>query len=145
MTSQVLLLVPVDFSETSHKAFDLSKEFSAKLGAEIVLLHVFEPPSLFYPDVPAELIDSIYREAKPAAQRTLEALSAQAGGARTLLREGRAGPEIVRAAEEVSPKLIVIGTHGRKGIQRLFLGSVAEYVLRRAGAPVVTVRGNAEE
>jgi nucleotide-binding universal stress UspA family protein len=145
MTSQAIVLVPVDFSETSQKVLDLAKEMGTKLGAEVVLLHVFEPPTVMYPDMSPALIQSFYDEVLPAARRALEDLAARSGGLRTLLREGSPGPEIVSAAEQVSPKLIVLGTHGRRGIRRLVLGSVAEYVLRRATVPVLTVRGSGEE
>jgi nucleotide-binding universal stress UspA family protein len=139
MTQKPILLVPTDFSETSQSALDLAKELAAALGAEIVLLHVFEPP-IVYPEISPAFVDSFYRELVPAGKRQLAELAARSGVTRTLVREGRAGQEIVEAAKAVFPKLIVLGTHGRRAIQRLLLGSVAEYVVRHAGAPVVTVR-----
>jgi nucleotide-binding universal stress UspA family protein len=145
MNERPVLLVPVDFSEISQKALDLAKELAAKLQAEIVLIHVFETPIVLYPEISPALIDSIYTESFPAAQRALADLAARSGGLRTMFREGIPGSEIVRAEEELSPKLIVIGTHGRRGIRRFVLGSVAEYVVRHATAPVVTVRGAAEK
>jgi nucleotide-binding universal stress UspA family protein len=145
MTEQrPFILVPVDFSETSHKALDLARELSPRLGLEIVLLHVFEPPMMVYPDASPGLIASIYQESFPAAQRALEALSKSLGGLPTLFREGNPGHEIVSVAKETAPALIALGTHGRRGIERIVLGSVAEHVLRHAGVPVLTVRSDAE-
>lgn len=141
MKKPPVLLVPVDFSETSRKALELAKELSPKLGAEIVILHVFEPPPFAYPDVPLALIQSVYQGTYPAAQRALAELAVGAGGVRSLFREGSADMEILRAAEELSPEFIIMGTHGRRGVRRLLLGSVAEQVIRHAHAPVVTVRG----
>lgn len=142
MSSRSIILVPVDFSETSQRALDLAKEMSTKLGAEIVLLHVFEPPTLTYPELSPAVIESVYNEMRPAAERALDELAVRSGGLRALLREGNPGREIVQVAEELSPAFIVLGTHGRRGVQRLFFGSVAEHVLRRAPGPVVTVRGS---
>jgi len=138
-----VLLVPVDFSDTSQKALEHAKNLSTRLGADLVLLYVFEPPMMLYPDVSPGLIESIYQESLPASQRALEALGKKVGAARTIFREGNAGTEIVRVAGEISPELVAIGTHGRKGIKRILLGSVAEYVIRHSTIPVLTVRTDA--
>lgn len=138
-----VILVPVDFSETSQKAVDMATELAGKLGLEIVLLHVYEPPVLVYPDVSPGLMVSMYQELLAAGKRSLEALAARTGVTRTLFREGSAGHEIVNAAGELHPRMIVIGTHGRRGIRRILMGSVAEYVLRHSDVPVLSVRAEA--
>lgn len=139
-TKKPILLVPVDFSDTSRKALEFARTLAPRLGAEVVLLHVFERPLPMYSDVPPALIETFYGTALPAAERALADLAESCGGLRTVFREGRSGPEIVTVAEEMSPELIVMGTHGRRGLGRVFFGSTAEYVLRRTRVPVTTVR-----
>lgn len=139
-----LLLVPVDFSKTSRKALDLARALAPRLGSEVVLLHVFERPIPTYAEIPPETIETFYGTALPAAERALADLAESLGGLRTVFREGDAGREIVAVTDELSPEMVVIGTHGRRGLARLVFGSTAEYVIRRAGAPVLTVRGDLE-
>jgi nucleotide-binding universal stress UspA family protein len=73
------------------------------------------------------------------AERFLEEEAAQVGGAETILRAGNAPAIILELIDELSPSLVVMGTHGRGGIARLALGSVAEQVVRQAPVPVMTV------
>ncbi|AKT38007.1 universal stress protein [Chondromyces crocatus] len=138
--TQQVILVPVDFESASLKAIEKAKELAARTGAEVVLMHVYQLPVYTYPGLEPTLMPGFHTEVSVAAARALEQLAAQSGGLRSVLREGDPASEILATAEEVKPTLIVMGTHGRKGMAHMFLGSVAEKVIRKADAPVLTVR-----
>ncbi|EYF03970.1 universal stress protein [Chondromyces apiculatus] len=140
--TQQVILVPVDFESASLKAIHKAKELGARTGAEVVLLHVYQLPVYTYPGLEPTLMPGFHTEVSAAASRALEQLASQSGGLRSLLREGDAANEIIAAAEEVRPAMIVMGTHGRKGVAHLFLGSVAEKVIRKSETPVLTVRSS---
>jgi nucleotide-binding universal stress UspA family protein len=135
-----VILVPVDFEPASMKALNLAKDLAGKMGAEVVLLHVYQLPVYTYPGLEPTLLPGFHAEVSAAAARALEQLSARTGGLRALLREGDPASEILAAAGELKATLIVMGTHGRTGIAHLFLGSVAERVIRKSTVPVLTVR-----
>ncbi|AUX40134.1 universal stress protein [Sorangium cellulosum] len=135
-----VILVPVDFEEASLKAIELAKDLGARLGHEVVLLHVYQLPVYTYPGIEPALMPGFHSEVSAAASRAVQQLSAQTGGLQTLLREGDPATEILAAAEEQRTALIVMGTHGRRGLSHLFLGSVAEQVIRKSSIPVLTVR-----
>ncbi len=131
------ILVPVDFSECSNKALQYAIPFARQFGAELNLLHVIEP----YPGVP---------EMGPADCETIQGGEAELEGVRrtiadavpasTLLRMGAPHVEIVEAASELGIDLIILSTHGHKGLTRVLLGSTAEKVVRHATCPVLIVR-----
>ncbi|KYF75829.1 universal stress protein [Sorangium sp. So ce388] len=135
-----VILVPVDFEEASLKAVGLAKDLGAKLGREVVLLHVYQLPVYTYPGLEPALMPGFHAEVSAAASRAVQQLSAQTGGLRALLRDGDPATEILAAAEEQQAAMIVMGTHGRRGLTHLFLGSVAEQVIRKSSVPVLTVR-----
>ncbi|WP_437929213.1 universal stress protein [Sorangium sp. So ce291] len=135
-----VILVPVDFEQASLKALDLAKDLGAKLGREVVLLHVYQLPVYTYPGLEPALMPGFHAEVSAAASRAVQQLSAQTGGLRALLRDGDPATEILAAAEEQRAAMIVMGTHGRRGLTHLFLGSVAEQVIRKSSVPVLTVR-----
>ena len=135
-----VILVPVDFEAASFKAIELAKDLGGKMGAEVVLVHVYQLPVYTYPGLEPTLLPGFHAEVSSAASRALEQLASQSGGLRYMLREGDAASEILATAEEVKPTMIAMGTHGRTGFAHVFLGSVAEKVIRKATAPVLTVR-----
>jgi nucleotide-binding universal stress UspA family protein len=133
------VLHPTDFSERSDLAFRLACSLARDYGARLIVLHVAEPPV-------AVAGEGVLLIPTPA---DLEPLRERLGGLRPRdpkvpvehrLAEGNAAAEILRVAEEAKCDVIVLGTHGRTGLARLLLGSVAEQVLRRASCPVLTVR-----
>jgi nucleotide-binding universal stress UspA family protein len=145
MTTWQHILCPVDFSDASHRALEHAIELATRLGSELLLAHFCAPPESVMPEgmmlMPPTLID----EELAAAQKTMAKwkAEAEAGGCTRLTTTvvvGMAGPEIVRLAKEKGVDLIVMGTHGRSGFDRLLLGSVAEIVVRRAPCPVLTIR-----
>jgi nucleotide-binding universal stress UspA family protein len=137
------ILVPHDFSETAQAAFDYAVELANKLKARITVMHAYELPSYGYPDgiaFTAEVAGNIQR----ASEDGLEAVAAKANQPGLeigkVLRQGSAWSQIDAVAKELKADLIVMGTHGRQGITRALLGSVAEKVVRTAPCPVLTVR-----
>ncbi len=138
------LLYATDFSRASRPAFAKALELAKQDRARLVLLHVLMPPSPFLGDeLPASYVVLQVR-ARREAERQLGALVARArkAGVRVEARltDGVPSEEILRAARRHHADLIVLGTHGRTGLGRIFMGSVAERVLQRATAPVLTVR-----
>lgn len=133
------ILVPVDFSECTEKALAYAVPFARQFGATLTLLHVVEPPYL-----PAsEMGVVVEAESKEEAQKDLAALQARLAGnvrCQTMTRKGSAEHEIIDAAKELSSDLIILGTHGRTGVERLLMGSTVEKVVRRAGCPILIVR-----
>ena len=143
MTSVRKILCPVDFSETSRHAFDYAVLFARQASAELIVLHVVEDAPLFtaYGGIP----DLNFKdEIEKSARKELAALVAgkEAGGLRirTDLAHGPTYRTILKYAEEQHADLIVMGTHGRSGLDYAFFGSVAERVIRRAPCPVLIVR-----
>ena len=141
------VLVPVDFSDCSKKALAYAVPFAKQFGAEIVIIYVVQP----YPPVPemtAVDFDAILTQARKGGEGELAKLRESITDdvtVKTVLRVGRPDLEIVRAADELNADLILLSTHGRTGLGRVFLGSVAEHVTRYAHCPVLTVREREHE
>jgi nucleotide-binding universal stress UspA family protein len=142
------ILVPTDFSSGAEHAAHAAVELAAVVGGQVELVHLYNPPSLMLPDgstfaaTPAQLLEAT-EGAEAALAEAVRALRARCDGRVTI--EGQAlmgspAEEILRLAESGRYDVVVMGTHGRTGIRRLVLGSVAEKVLRRASIPVLTVR-----
>jgi len=139
------ILVPVDFSETSREAVLLAADFSRKLGASVTLAYVHENLTVAFPDgyafyMPGQLerLYAAYDKELEAEKRAAE--TAGALGVQTRRLEGTASRALVDLAKDEQFDLIVMGTHGRTGIQHALLGSVAERVMRQAPCPVLTVK-----
>ncbi|HTD67470.1 MAG TPA: universal stress protein [Candidatus Limnocylindria bacterium] len=134
------ILVPVDFSVTSRKALQYAVSFAKQFSAEIILLHVVQPPVYFEGVVIAAYDDTTIREA--SAKRLSEWRNETASGAtvKANVRTGAPYHEIVLTAEETNTDLIIVGTHGRGGLARMLIGSTAERVVRHAPCPVLVVR-----
>jgi nucleotide-binding universal stress UspA family protein len=139
------IVVPTDFSEGSHRALTVAIQFGKLLRAAIDLLHVQVIPSyLPVPAVPgATPLPPPTPEAAQGIQESLSALAAavRARGieCQTKTVEGNPCDEIVDHAAKIGADLIVMGSHGRTGLGRVLLGSVAEKVLHRATCPVLVV------
>ena len=143
------ILHPTDFSKASAPAFARTIAEARQTRSELILLHVLAP---VIPAVGASegyLSPSVYEEMSKSsrawAQKQMDRLLAKAKTARVrargMLLEGVAHEQIVRAAKRQRASLVVIGTHGRTGVARFFLGSVAARVAATAPCPVLTVRG----
>lgn len=139
------ILVPVDFSETSNFALDYAIEMAKKLGASVTVMHTFELPIYSFPDgalvASAEVASSIVNGSTQGLAATVAERKRSGVPLESALRQGRADQEIVAFAKVCGADIIVMGTHGRHGLTRALLGSVAEKVVRTAPCPVLTVRG----
>jgi nucleotide-binding universal stress UspA family protein len=141
------ILHPTDYSGASRAAFRKAIETAKTSRAELLIAHVMSPvvpvPGEGY--VSPRMYDELATSSRAWAQKKLDALVAQAKKARVrtkgFLLEGVPHEEIVRFARARRVELIVLGTHGRTGLAKLFLGSVAERVVAAALCPVLTVRG----
>lgn len=131
------ILHPTDFSQHASYALDLAVGLAQQTGAELFILHVLPTPLAVYGDAMIEPASAVDKE---AVIKELHALKPRTGNVPThfLTAEGDPAPTIVAAAKERGCDLIVVGSHGRRGLRRLLLGSVAEHVLRDAPCPVLT-------
>lgn len=136
------MLVPVDFSDCSKKALQYAVPLARQFGAEIVLVHVVQPyvPVPEMTEVDWELIAAQMRRGGERELGRLRESILDDIRVRTVVRMGRPDLEIVKAADDLGADLILLSTHGRTGLGRVFLGSVAEHVIRFAHCPVLTVR-----
>jgi nucleotide-binding universal stress UspA family protein len=137
------ILVPTDLSEGAEEALDYACELAKTFGAKIHLLNVIGIPALGVPELGVALtstvIDSLIRDNQAALDRLAAAKSCEG---QVLLRTGDARDVINQTAKELGCDLIVMGTHGRRGVSRALLGSVTETVVRTAPCPVLTVRAH---
>jgi nucleotide-binding universal stress UspA family protein len=133
------ILHPTDFSKHSQYALGLACALARDYGARLVVLHVVTAPTVIYGEgvVPPDM-----DELRAEAQEQLDGIPLPRADIRAerRLEEGDAVETTLRVAQEVRADLIAMGTHGRTGILRLLMGSVAEQVLRKATCPVLTVR-----
>jgi nucleotide-binding universal stress UspA family protein len=141
------ILCPVDFSDHSRRALDHAIAIARWYKSTVTVLHVFSPapvaafgpgPVVFEPIVLTDVDrDQLLADVRAFA----ETESAPGVTVEAVVRGGNTAGEILEQATSMKADLLVIGTHGRSGFDRLLLGSVAERVLRRAGCPVMTVPG----
>jgi universal stress protein A len=131
------ILVPVDYSDCSKKALQYANTFAKQCGGELILLHVIEP----YPFVP-EMASYDFENVQDSCQdlQAFQKFIDKAIPSSISLRTGTPHVKIVEAARALGADLIIISTHGRKGLNRMFLGSTTEKVVRSAPCPVLTVR-----
>ncbi|MEI6846816.1 MAG: universal stress protein [Chlorobiaceae bacterium] len=141
------ILCPIDFSNASRKALQYAREFAGSMEASVYLLNVVEPQpmavdiSLNYVPLEADL--------EKASLEDLEAIL------QDFVREGfkaECGVEIGNPAEVILDKidrlnvnLVIMGSHGKKGLSRLIMGSVAETVVRKANCPVLIVKAEEKD
>jgi len=141
------ILHPSDFSPASGAAFTRATAMAKSDGAQLIIVHVLAPPMPISGEgyIPPKVYDDLEASARAHGQKRLGALQARARKAgvkaTTLMMEGVAHEQIVRAARSKKADIIVIGTHGRTGLAKFFLGSVASRVVAAARCPVLTVRG----
>jgi universal stress protein A len=141
------ILCPVDFSEASRKAVQYAREFALSMGASIYLLSVVEPRpmavdiSLNYVPLEADL--------EKASQEDLELIlqDLKKGGLKADcgVEIGNPADVILDKIDEFDVNLVIMGSHGKKGLSRLIMGSVAETVVRKANCPVLIVKVEEKE
>ena len=138
------ILFPIDFTENSSKLLPYVLSIAAKYDAMIYLLHVVEDFSqwggFYVPHIPS---DRFKEEAMKGAERTLDtACTEQLQGCPNFQRRilfGDPAQQILKTIESERIDLVIMGTHGRKGLEHVFFGSVAENVVKKSPAPVLSI------
>jgi nucleotide-binding universal stress UspA family protein len=139
------ILVAVDFSDSSEAALAYAVELAKPLGARLVVMHSYELPVYGFPDGALVASVEVATRIMEGAQTGLEGMVERYKGEAqldTMVRQGVPWEEVRAVAEEVDAEMVVIGTHGRKGIARALLGSVAEKILRTSTRPVLAVHAH---
>jgi len=139
------ILLPTDFSGCSAEAAGMARSLAERFGSRVVVLHVLDEPAtldpMFRGDIPLEMLRSRMEQ---FARENMDAFLARHFSGfedfDTMLATGIPYREIIGKAREVAADLIVIGTHGRTGVEHVIFGSTAEKVVRMAPCPVLTVR-----
>lgn len=145
MTTAKKILCPTDFSECSRAALRDAARLASLAGGKLRVMHVYQNPAYVMPvgaylepsaSALAQLRDDLVRE----LDKMTEPLAAEGIDVETRLVEGVPYQAVIDEAKEWGADLIVMGTHGRSGFERAFLGSVAERVVRLAHCPVLVSR-----
>jgi nucleotide-binding universal stress UspA family protein len=138
------ILVAHDFGETAQMALEYALDLAEKLKARVTIVHAYELPVYGFPEG-LSLTTDFAGQIEAVNSKALEGvvLRARRPGIEvdSMLRQGTVWSEIAAAAVATSADLIVIGTHGRRGLAHALLGSVAEKVVRTAPCPVLTIHG----
>jgi nucleotide-binding universal stress UspA family protein len=143
------ILFCTDFSENSHLAFAYALNLAKTYQAKLLILHVTHDPIFVYPDlVYANIPEKTIREWEVSEEKKMDQefktnyVQKMDGFTdyKVLLKKGVAFYEIIQTAKEESVNLIVMGTHGRTGLDHVLFGSTAERVVRKSSSPVLTVR-----
>jgi nucleotide-binding universal stress UspA family protein len=140
------VLVPTDFGEASSNAVELAILLASRFEAELTVLHVCELSVYPYAEpilTPANLA-AIQEAAATRLAVALEEVKRRVPRAKSRLQLGRPADEILAAIAALKPDLVVMGTHGRRGVSHLLFGSVADKVVRHSPVPVLTTRGTRE-
>ena len=139
------ILTAIDFSENSDYAFDYALTLAKQFNSELTIMHVinepvdlrgFYVPHISFEQLEKEIEDGATKMMEKFCQARLEDFSSY----KTAIVTGIPYEEIIRKAEETDTSLIVLGTHGRTGLDHLIFGSTAERVVRSAACPVLTIR-----
>ena len=146
MTAQ-RLLVPVDCSADANQALAYAIALASILGARVILLHVMQSPpwggvdmDVTLPHAYSQFIQHLEAEVTHRMQACLERVTAGGLEGEIAVVQGVPFQEILDTAKKQQVDLIIMGTHGRTGLQHVLLGSVAEKVVRLAPCPVLVVR-----
>lgn len=130
------ILCGTDFSEQAARASEAAAQVARKLGDTITLVHAIEAPSA------VALQPAVAKVAEAALSDAADSLRRSGVVVETYLREGHAAEALVDAAREGNARMIVVGTHGRRGASRWLVGSVAERTVQLADRPVLVFRGD---
>ena len=139
------IVVPTDFSSGSAGSWELAQRLAGALGSELILVHVFTEAPLwsegpFTMDRAREVYDAGRQWVRDKLEEWIAPVRAAGRPVRAVLREGTAHEEIAALATDERADLIVVATHGRGGLNRALLGSVADRLVRVAPCPVLTIR-----
>jgi universal stress protein A len=141
------ILHATDFSKASARALQEAIKLAKDNNAQLLVVHVIEPMPYVVggefggAEIYTKLEDMAKRNAQSSMSKLMERLKKLKVKAESLLLRGSSHEQIVKAARNKKADMIVIGTHGRTGLSKLFMGSVAGKVVSLAACPVMTVRG----
>jgi nucleotide-binding universal stress UspA family protein len=143
------ILVPTDGSDTANAGLSEALKIAKEQGAQVCIVHIVDEYLVVSPELFGSVYDQISEELRAAGAAVLsraQQLAQDAGTtAETCLMEamgGPAGERVVQAAKDWSADLIVCGTHGRRGLRRIVLGSDAEFIVRHSPVPILLIRHN---
>ncbi len=139
------ILFPTDFSQGARAAMDYAVSLAQDYKARLILLYVIQDISIAEWYIPSSISAAdLVADMQKSASKEMEKWAAEVGGrvpgVETLIERGVPFVEIIRVAREKNADLLVIGTHGRTGIDHMLFGSTAEKVVRKSPCPVLTVR-----
>ncbi|MCB9708398.1 MAG: universal stress protein [Myxococcales bacterium] len=138
------ILTPLDFSDASNHAFAYAVELASKLKAEIHAAHVYQLPVYTFTEGAVTAGPEVVTKIVDASTDALNKIADQYKGSGVVIHthvlEGAPHDSILETAKKLGIDLIVMGTHGRSGLTRFLLGSVAERVVRASPIPVLTIR-----
>jgi nucleotide-binding universal stress UspA family protein len=140
------IVFATDFSPASEHAFQKAIEMARKEGAELIVAHVYEPPAtLSHSGVADDLIEAdiettIRKDVEKKLEPVLAKVRAEGVRARGEILAGHAPKRLGELAEKSGAALLILGTHGRTGLKKLVVGSVASQVVATALCPVLTVK-----
>lgn len=135
------ILVPTDFSDTSEGALAAAVELARTFHARITLLHVWSVPNIGYAEGLSWPLEGMEKAARIALDEVEARTRALHVDTDSILQIGAEWERILELVKARNIDLVVMGTHGRRGLSRVFLGSVAERVVRLSPVPVLTIRG----
>ncbi len=135
------VLIAIDEDPIAARAADVGMDLTRSLHAQVALLHVVDPALILAPEAGIAADELAVSARQDAARLVADFRARLQAGAHALgfIPLGSPGPEIVKAAKEWQADLVAIGSHGRRGITRALVGSVAEAVMRHAPCPVLVV------
>lgn len=133
------ILAATDFSEASRDALDLARAIARESSAQLTVLHTCEVPA-YDLGVPVDFVTPLSELAQSQLDELLPSIRAECPDVKGVIKVGVPWEQILAVAAEVGADLVVLGTHGRRGIAHAILGSVAERVVRLSAVPVLTVR-----
>ena len=134
------ILVPVDFSENSKKilgsASDIAEKFGAALSVVFVVQSFDDYSGFFVPHMPVAQFEE---EMVQGAEKKMASFLSDYAGLESKVLVGDVGEEVIQHAEDAGIDMIIMGTHGYRGIEKVMFGSVAEKVVKSAPCPVLTI------
>src|SRR5574342_1033725 len=143
MSSFKHILVPTDFGEPSQRALEIALELAGTLGANLTITHACEIPAYAYPGMamaPVDLLSPLGDVARKKLDELVSSLSQRGRSCKGVLKVGIPWREGLEVVTETQADLVIMGTHGRRGVTHALLGSVAEKIVRMSPVPVLTVR-----
>lgn len=144
------ILFPTDFSQGARAAMDYAVSLAQDYKAKLILLYVIQDISIAEWYIPssisaADLVEDMQKSAEKEMEKWGNEVGAKVPAVERSVTRGVPFVEIIGTAKDKQADLIVIGTHGRSGIDHMLFGSTAEKVVRKSPCPVLTVRMTAKE